>query len=307
MIKLKKILFPTDFSRCADQALTHAVYLAEKFQAELHLLHVVTLFKDQPEVLISKEFGETEAAIRKLEEKAEKEMEQVANTHGTEDMKITKSQLRAVSAAPAILNYASENDIELIVLGTHGRRGIEHLLLGSVAEEVVRMAYCPVFTVRESKIGKEIEKIENILVPVDFSDHSKKAISYAKEIASAYNAQLQLLHIIEETLHPAYSLSGKSSVFDLYPNIKEESRKQIEDMLRKSKGPEVSSEIFIKGGHAANDIIEFAKNNSSDLIVIATHGLSGIEHLLLGSVTEKVVRMAPCPVFTVKAFGKDLI
>jgi len=203
MMKLKNILFPTDFSRCADQALTHAVYLAEKYQAALHLLHVVTLFEDQPDVL-NDEFAETEALVRKLEEKAESELQNVANTHGSDDMEIVTSQKRAISAAPAILEYASKSGIDLIVMGTHGRRGIGHLLLGSAAEEVVRLADCPVFTIRESEEVKPIKLFERILVPIDFSDHSKKALAYAKEIADSYDANLQLLHIIEDTIHPAF-------------------------------------------------------------------------------------------------------
>jgi len=305
MMKLKRILFPTDFSRCADQALAHAVYLAEKYQAALHLLHVVTLFEDQPDVL-GDEIAETEALVKKLEEKAEIELQNVANTHGSDDMEIVTNQKRAISAAPAILEYASKNNIDLIVMGTNGRRGIGHLLLGSAAEEVVRLAECPVFTIRESEEVKRIKLFEQILVPIDFSNHSKKALAYAKEIADSYEANLQLLHVIEDTIHPAYSLSGKSFIFDLVPGIEEDCRRRIEELIQEIGLSKENAEIIVKGGQAAYDIIKFAKDNSSDLIVIATHGLTGIEHLLLGSVTEKVVRMASCPVFTVNSFGKDL-
>jgi nucleotide-binding universal stress UspA family protein len=78
-------------------------------------------------------------------------------------------------------------------------------------------------------------------------------------------------------------------------------------MIKEFVLDKVKSKVFIQGGRAASDIIKFANENSTDLIVIATHGLTGLEHMLLGSVTEKVVRMAHCPVFTVKAFGKDLL
>ncbi len=305
MMKLKSILFPTDFSRCANQALTHAVYLAEKYRAALHLLHVVTLFEDQPDVF-SDELAETEALIKKLEEKAEIELNNVANTHGSGDMEIIIKQKRAISAAPAILEYGSSKGIDMIVMGTQGRRGIGHLLLGSAAEEVVRLADCPVFTIRESEEIKPIKLFERILVPVDFSDHSKKALTYAKEISDSYGANLQLLHVIEDTIHPAFSLSGKSSIFDLVPGIEEDCRRRMEKMVLEAGIIKENAEIIVKGGQAAHDIIKFAKDNSSDLVVIATHGLTGIEHLLLGSVTEKVVRMAPCPVFTVQSFGKDL-
>ena len=90
------------------------------------------------------------------------------------------------------------------------------------------------------------------------------------------------------------------------PGIEEDCNRRIKELIQKTGISKENTEIIVKGGHAAYDIIKFAKDNSSDLVVIATHGLTGIEHLLLGSVTEKVVRMAPCPVFTVNSFGKDL-
>ena len=111
-----------------------------------------------------------------------------------------------------------------------------------------------------------------------------------------------MLHVIEEPVHPALSLGGKSSIFDIVPHLKTDCKKRIE-----TEGPEVESEIFIIEGTASSDILRFANETNSDLIVIATHGLTGIEHLLMGSVTEKVVRMASCPVFTIKSFGKQLV
>jgi nucleotide-binding universal stress UspA family protein len=306
MLQLQKILFPTDFSRCADQALAHAVFLAEKYGAEIHVLHVVTLFNDQPSI-ISNEITETESTIRKLEDLAEKQLNKILDSQDSDDIKIITATKREVSAAPAILEYASDNNIDLIVMGTHGRRGLGHLLLGSAAEEVVRLAACPVFTIRELKKPKPVMHVNKILVPVDFSNHSKKALAYASAIAQSYNAQLQVLNIIEETMHPAFSISGKSSIFDLIPGIKDDSRKRTIKMLTEVVSENVKSDVYIKSGRAASDIIKFAKENSTDLIVIATHGLTGLEHMLLGSVTEKVVRMAHCPVFTVKAFGRSLI
>jgi nucleotide-binding universal stress UspA family protein len=304
MLKLKKILLPTDFSRCAEQALAHTVFLAEKYNAEIHLLHVLTLFEDQP-ILVNDEIAETEEMIRKLEDVVEKQLNKVVNYHDSDDLAIITTKKRGMSAAPVILEYASDEDIDLIVMGTHGRRGLGHLLLGSATEEVVRMAKCPVFSVRESEKPKSLEAINKVLVPVDFSDHSKSALAYASEIASSYRAQLQLLHIIEETTHPAYSLSGKSSKIDLVPGIEEDYRKKIRQMIQETGIPLEGTEIIINSGQAALEIIKFADENLSDLIVIATHGLTGIERFLLGSVTEKVVRMAPCPVFTIKAFNKN--
>jgi len=306
MLQLQKILFPTDFSKCSEQALAHAVFLAEKYEAEIYVLHVITIFEDQPSI-VSNEIAETKEMVKKLEDVAEKQLNKILDSHCSNDIKITTEIKRGLSAAPAILEYSSENKIDLIIMGTHGRRGLGHLLLGSAAEEVVRLAPCPLFTIRELKDPKPVMHVNNILVPIDFSNYSEKALAYASEIAQSYNAQLQVLHIIEETMHPAFSVTGKSSIFDLVPDIKDDSRKRAEKILSNFVSDRVKSKIFIQGGRAANDIIKFAKENSTDLIVIATHGLTGLEHMLLGSVTEKVVRMAHCPVFTVKAFGKDLL
>jgi nucleotide-binding universal stress UspA family protein len=304
MLKLKKILLPTDFSSCAEQALAHTVFLAEKYNAEIHLLHVITLFEDQP-ILVNDEIAETEEMIRKLEDMVQKQLNKVANSHGKADLDIHTIRKRGISAAPVILEYASEQKIDLIVMGTHGRRGLGHLLLGSSTEEVVRMAKCPVFSVRESEKPKSLESINKVLVPIDFSDYSKSALAYAAEIASSYNAQIQLFHVIEETTHPAYSLSGKSTKVDLVPGIEDDCRKKLKQMIQETGISNEETEIIINRGQAALEIIKFANENLSDLIVIATHGLTGIERLLLGSVTEKVVRMAPCPVFTIKAFHKN--
>jgi len=305
-MKIKKILFPTDFSRCADQAIAHAVFLAEKYDAEIHILHVVTIFEDQPR-LVRDEIKETEEMIRKLEDLAEKELNKLISSQQNTDIKLVKIQRRGISVAPAILDYSSENNIDLIVMGTHGRRGLGHLFLGSAAEEVVRMARCPVFTIRELKEPKPVMAVNKILVPVDFSNYSKVALSYASKIAQSYKANLQVLHVIEETINPAFSLSGKSSIFDLIPGIKTDCNERIVKMVSETVSDKIKSEVHVISGSAANNIIKFAKENSTDLIVIATHGLTGLEHMLLGSVTEKVVRMAHCPVFTVKTFGKSLI
>ena len=304
--KLNRILFPHDFSECAGQAFTHAIYFAEKYDAELHLLHVVTLFEDAPQVN-EKNFPDKGTIQKRLEEISASKMKGLKEKHESENLKIVVSVKRAVSEAPEILDYASEKDVDLIVMGTHGRRGIGHLFLGSVAEEVVRLSNVPVFTIKEEEKPKPIKNWEKILVPIDFSEHSNTALAHAKAIAESYEAGLQLLHVIEEPVHPALSLGGKSSIFDIVPDLKADCKKRIEKMMKETKGPEVKSEIFIIEGTASSDIIRFANETNSDLIVIATHGLTGIEHLLMGSVTEKVVRMASCPVFTVKSFGKHLV
>jgi nucleotide-binding universal stress UspA family protein len=176
-----------------------------------------------------------------------------------------------------------------------------------VAEEVVRLAPCPVLTIRERKEPTPIEELDRILVPIDFSEHSSKALSYAKRIAASYDSRLQLLHVAERLIPPSFYALEKYQFLDPMETIRQKSKEALKRFLQETDGPELGAEIHVIEGRAAADITGFAKNHHSDLIVIATHGLTGMKHLLMGSVTEKVVRRASCPVFTVKSFGKDLM
>jgi nucleotide-binding universal stress UspA family protein len=242
----------------------------------------------------------------RLQEKAADEMTADIEARDAATLNVKKIQLRGIATAPTILDYSKDKDIDLIIMGTHGRRGLRYLLLGSVTDEVVRMAPCPVMTVRQ-RDSRAVDDIKKILVPVDFSDFAKQALSYAKEVASVYGADLQLLHVIEESIHPSFYTSGKDSVFDLMPDLRSRSKLGLKRLLEEAQGPKTQCSLHIIEGRASHEIVSFACENESDLIVIATHGLTGFKHLLLGSVTEKIVSMAPCPVLTVKPFGKSLV
>ena len=206
------------------------------------------------------------------------------------------------SVERAILAYAAQEAVDLIVMGTHGRRALDRLLLGSVAAKVVRLAECPVFTVGFEAASWEKGAARRILVPVDFSDHARLALAYARDLAAMYGAHLDLLHVIEETaLTAAY---GMEPVVAQIPDVEGPARKALERLVQDVGGPEVPYTVHVTVGHPAYEIAEFAERQRIDLIVIATHGLTGIKRLLLGSVAEHVVHRAPCPVFTVKGFGE---
>jgi len=306
MFKIKRILCPTDFSTCSKQAFPQALFWAEKYGAELHLLHVITMYTDDP-YDPSFDFPSLKEYCIHLEKAADDKAEKMIQKHTINKAKIIKVQKRGYSPSGIILEYANDKKIDLIVMGTHGRHGLGYLFLGSVSEEITRFAHCPVYTVREQKIAKPIEKLNRILVPVDFSDHSKKALAYAKVFCKEYDAKLEILHIIEDRIHPALYATGKASIFDLIPDIKEKSSKMISDMVQEVQGPEVEVKIKIAEGVAAREILKYAEQNKIDLIIISTHGRSGLNHFLLGSVAEKIVRRSICPVFTVKSFGKHFL
>ncbi|MEJ2110371.1 MAG: universal stress protein, partial [Acidobacteriota bacterium] len=184
---------------------------------------------------------------------------------------------------------------------------LDYMFLGSVARKVVRDSPCPVYTIREQENPRAPQKIDCLLSPIDFSEHSGLAVSLARETAGLYDAKLQILHVIEKASYPSFY--KKENIEDTYPgaNMAGLVHAEMNRFYRESEGPDVEVEFHAVEGHVAHEILEYAERNDINMIVIATHGLSGLKHLLLGSVAEKVINRSPCPVLTVKGFGKNLI
>jgi nucleotide-binding universal stress UspA family protein len=288
MLRVHRILYPTDGSPCAEHAFGHASRLAALFGAELHAFHLRLL-----DVEAIPEWGAFEPPM------TEEEL-----TPGVlpEDVPVHRVIWTGDAVAEGILAYVEEAGIDLVVLGTHGRSGLGRLLMGSVAEEVVRQAGCPVLAVPQRAAA---EAVERVLAPVDFSDHARRALAYARELAALHGAALDVLHVVHEPVVPA-AFGPEVGALPL-PGMLGPSREELEAFVAGVSGPEVPVELHSATGGAAAEIVRFAEGHGSGLIVLSTHGLTGLDRFLLGSVTEKVVRRAPCPVFTVRAFGRTLL
>jgi len=151
-------------------------------------------------------------------------------------------------------------------------------------------------------------RLHSILVPTDFSEHAARALAHAQALAGSYQARLELLHVLVEPTFPSFYNLG-AAVYDVTPGLKDEAQAALEKLVAEVGTPNVEQGFgcHVKQGRTAEEIIRFAEAFDVDLIVIASHGLTGLERLLFGSVAEKVVRGAPCPILVVKAFGKSLL
>jgi nucleotide-binding universal stress UspA family protein len=149
--------------------------------------------------------------------------------------------------------------------------------------------------------------LNRILVPIDFSEHSKKALRYAIPFAKQFNASIDLLYVVEPTIYPADFSFGQVG----FPNVEDELRQrgaeELDALLRKEIGRQVPAKKVIRTGKAFYEIDQYAREEGVDLIIIATHGHSGVEHVLFGSTAEKVVRHAPCPVLVVRMAEKEFV
>lgn len=142
--------------------------------------------------------------------------------------------------------------------------------------------------------------IQRILVPVDFSGSALKALDQAVEMAKSFDASLDLLHVFEEPSFPSFYGAGALAIYGHVPDLREGAQQELEKLGNRVKADFSNVQTHFVEGHAVDQILSFAQSNQHDLIVIATHGLTGLRHVLLGSVTERVVREAPCGVYVVR-------
>lgn len=295
MNKLEHILFPTDFSEHSELALPHAINLAARTGATLHLLHVRVLHEDDPyhpEHHFPKP-GEVGEILSKLDR------ESLAKLPVAENVNVTRKTTRHVSAGAAIVEEAAQIPADLVVIGTKGRTGVTKMLLGSVASRVIRRAHCSVMTVGPSSFQTPAnETIEKILVPVDFSPASETALKLASTLAEEFGAKILALHVIEDVPHPAFYLMGSSSILEVFPDLKKRAKTELEKLTHQAS-ESVDVETVVAEGRRHHKIVEIAREGEHDLIVMAARGFRTIDPLLLGSVTDKVLRTAPCPVLTV--------
>jgi universal stress protein A len=147
-------------------------------------------------------------------------------------------------------------------------------------------------------------KIGRILVPVDFSECAQTALRYALGLATQFEAELTLAHVVEQIVYPGDWMYPPLALSDFAT----EKRDQVLDKMKSLvKDPEVNVRHVVRVGRAWQEVIELAKENKTDLIVLATHGYTGLKHVLLGSVAEKIIRHAPCPVLTVRPDERDFL
>lgn len=296
----KRILFPTDFSPCANTALAHALFQAEAYGADLHILHSV----HWEEQHTSKGMPEPDTIMKEMQKVAQVRLQEMLETHPEKTFKIVEKCMIGPTPVDVITDYIAENNIGLVVMGTHGRRGISHFLLGSVAEELARTVSCPVITVRDKGEHTDLTAIRRVLAPVDFSVQSRHSLHRARQFAKLHGAELYLLNVIHEFDQGFGSVdSGFELLNEVMPKLVEKQKRDLIAFYKDITGEDVPHHTNVMIGKAAWRISDFAKRNDIDYIVMGTHGYGGFNHLILGSVTERVIRTSPCPVYTMKVLS----
>ncbi|MGH7256872.1 MAG: universal stress protein [Nitrospiraceae bacterium] len=296
---VRQILSATDFSESALKAQDYAVFLAQAYEAKLQVVHV----SETP--LWFRPSAPASLYLEQAREEAAQQLVQLEK-HLVESG-LAGAQCRLVLGIPSeqINAQAREMAADLVVVGTHGRTGLDHILLGSTAERVVKGAPCPVVVARIARsrspeVGagsRPVPSMQRIVVPLDFSSPSLDAAEYAIQTANRFGAAITLLHVLEPVYYDLELGFGK---------IEQESRtrQHWQDRLGELAGLVrsfgLAAEAQVRGGVPADSIVACAEDQDADLIVMGTHGRRGWSRLRFGSVAEAVLRQAPCSVLTVK-------
>ena len=301
-LRLKNILVPTDFSAESLKALRYGIAFAHEFNAALWLIHVV----EPPPFAAGFESLPIVIEDMQLVQKSERRLKELAAERIPSDIPMN-TLVQQGPPFETIVSSARAHEIDMIVASTHGHTGVKRVLFGSTAERIVQHAPCPVLVVREReheflgdmpRTNHRAINLKRILVPIDFSECSRKAIEYGVAFAGEFKSEILCLHAIEIP----YGTGEAGIVLEteaFNKRLREEAEQQAVVFLQ-NQAASPSQECAIKLGTPYREIIRMADEREIDLIIVGTHGRSGIRHFLLGSTAERVVRHAHCPVLVVR-------
>lgn len=295
------MLVPIDFSPPSLEAIEFALPLLKQFRAELHLVHVF-----EPDYLLASMMT-IPLIVPELEagKRVQRHLKDVAKKYGID---LRPENIHALKGRPfeEICGLVPKIDIDLIVTSTRGNTGFKHLVLGSTAERVVRYSPCPVLVIQKRKRGKVPLRFGKIVVPIDFSACSMKALDYAKGLARQFDSDLVLLHSVHMDYYVASDEYARYDFPLLMAQAEKAAKGQMSDLVRQIKAEGFKIETSLEMGHPGDQICNRAERRQADLIVISTHGRTGLKHTLIGSTAEFVVRHASCPVLVVPSHGRPV-
>jgi nucleotide-binding universal stress UspA family protein len=292
MLRIQRILCPLDFSEFSAKAYDYAQSLARHYQAKLFLEHVLQpLFSAYPLYVFP---HTTQDLFQDLRAYAEQQLQEFVNSHTRSGIE-PESVVSEGVVTEQILAFAEAHAVDLIVMGTHGRQGFDHLLLGSVTEKILRKARCPVLAVSKPThdfVAPEGDadpvRLRKILFATDFSPHAERALDYALSLAEEYEAELTLLHVLEE-IPPSWDLATVSS--------------DVVSRLERPIPAEARGRCTLKSrmrvGRAYQEIVRYVLETETDLVILGVRGRNALDLALFGSTTHRVIHQAPCPVLAV--------
>jgi nucleotide-binding universal stress UspA family protein len=311
MMTIKHILCPVDFSAFSHHALQHALQLARWFESTLTVLHVYpppaapppVLFGGLPGPLPSEPYPALTVSPERLHEDMIAELTKFTATVDASGVQL-RIDARTGSTVRGILDEAAAQHSDLIVMGTHGHGGFDRWMLGSVTERILRKASCPVLTVPPpvgGPTGGAVTMLKRILCPMDFSDSSLKALEYALSLAKEADAELLLMHVIEDLADVKHwQQPTNPAIVEYLRHSEQNALARLREVVPKDASTWCTPKELLMTGKPYEEILRVARDEDAHLIVMGVHGRNPIDLMFFGSTTNHVVRAATCPVLTLK-------
>ncbi len=279
-VDVRNVLLATDFSRCSERALRYALSIAQRHSSKLYLFHAVPATRghiDDTYDSAWNEAGSWHTHLRKQEE-----------LHGVEEeMIVSKGDTWETMAS-----FIQDKSIDLVVVGTHGRTGFRKLVLGSVAETIFRHARCPVLTVGPKvRRPQSLDSHRQVLVPIDFSEHSESALPYAELIALQSRSGVTLLHVLPSTLEKGNPLDEQARW----------AQSRLRDVARRAGILTYGAELLVRTGTPVETILKVSREIRAELILMGIHAPGGLAGHTPWPNAYMVVCGATCPVLTVRS------
>ncbi len=291
---MNRIIVPLDGSKRSERAIPFAETFARTFDSRIQLVHVLedpVAFNLLPSLIIPDRLA-AEQYLRDVRE-------QISN-----DIEVSSYVLRG-KPVKNILDLATDGAGAMIVMSSHSRRGIDRLVLGNVADKVLRRSMVPVVLVRSSSPPVD-GTFQSLLVPLDKTTYSETALSVATDLAQRSDATLALVHVCEPFWVSPYASNESQLSYVGYDRERDVDRESLETgryyldrLAREIRSKGIRSIWEVRFGKPADEILRAAETTGADLIVMATHDRHGIRRLALGSVTSEVLQRGKVPVLAI--------
>ncbi|RBI60311.1 universal stress protein [halophilic archaeon] len=287
------ILFPTDGSDGANLMFDHILDIAAKHDVTVHILNIADT-THEVDYLFQGAIVDALDIVDIFEERGEK-IVHVAAERAHQRGVDTVTDVTRGEPSSSIVDYASSHSIDLITMPTHGHGGLKRLLAGSTTERVIRQADVPVLTIQPGE-STTTYPYQDVLVPTDGSDYATEALSNGIEVATKAETALHLLSVINTV----------SLDVDVWGDSQTPSEENAHEILEtastdaENAGVESISQTVEYGSSIHQVILSYVDDHAIDLIVVGTHGRTGFDRYVFGSITEKLVRTSPVPVLTTR-------
>jgi nucleotide-binding universal stress UspA family protein len=308
MKEFKNILFPVDLSKTSAKMVPYVLLMANRFQSKIHILFVLREIDHFTEMYVSKDtvrnfYTDTIKGCEKsLYEFQEKHFNQFSNA---------SSKVAIGDISEEIAKYIKSEKIDLMILGTHGRKGMDKIFFGSIAERLLKTAMIPIFLVNpyKSKLSVpidatnlKIQKRPRILFAVDLSEISIKLVPFVELLAQKFQAEIHLITVVRPAGYFTAVYQEGHSLESFNDIIIDETKAKLIDFKNQNFNGFPDAKAHVDYGDIPEEIIDHINDKKIDFLVMGTHGRKGIDKILFGSVAERVAKTSPVPILLINPY-----